>query len=169
MDTSLIDTIWQQLRRIDRLHGECSSRLETGWNGRGRGRVDVKQTNVHTLIFDEQGHWNGNASMQLPFRNVYRWCLGDDQIALSHLRFGADHPVFLVDLLAAKDHLYAANPHSCGEDCYDAKLSIQDGALLLEWTVTGPAKDEYLRYTYRSLNHSTVQERRLYSGGPLRT
>ena len=159
MYTPLIGTIWQHLQRINGLYSECSSRLETGWNGRGRGRINVEQTNAHTLIFSEQGHWDGNTGMRLSFRNVYRWSLGDDQIALSHLRFGADQPVFLVDLVAAKDHLYAAKPHPCGEDRYDAKLSVQDGALLLEWTVTGPAKSEYLRYTYRSLSRSIARER----------
>ena len=72
---------------------------------------------------------------------------------------GQISPFFLVDLVAAKDHLYAAKPHPCGEDRYDAKLSLKSGALLLEWTVTGPAKNEYLRYTYRSLNRSIARER----------
>lgn len=151
MNTPLITTIWQQLRRINGLQSEYSSRLKTGWNGRGQGRVDVEQPNARTLIFNEQGHWDSTAGMRLPFHNAYRWMLGDDEIALAHLRFGADQPVFLVDLVPAQDHLYAAKPHPCGEDRYDAQLSIRDSVLLLQWVVTGPAKDECLCYTYRAL------------------
>ena len=95
--------------------------------------------------------------MRLPFRNVYRWTLNDDQISLSHLRFGIDRPVFLIDLAPAQDRLCAVEPHPCGDDRYDAQLSIQNDVLLLEWTVTGPAKDERLRHAYRALNRSSAQ------------
>ena len=157
MHTSLINSIWQQLRRINTLYSECSSRLETGWKGRGQGRVDVEEPNGQTLIFNEEGHWDSSKGMRLPFRNVYRWTLKDEQISLSHLRFGIDRSVFLVDLVPAQDRLCAVEPHPCGDDRYDAQLSIQNDVLLLEWTVTGPAKDEHLRHAYRALDRPSAQ------------
>ena len=156
MHTPLINSIWQQLRRTNTLYSECSSRLETGWNGRGLGQVDVEEPNGQTLIFNEQGRWDSGKGMRLPFRNVYRWTLNDDQISLSHLRFGIDRPVFLIDLAPAQGRLCAVEPHPCGDDRYDAQLSIQNDVLLLEWTVTGPAKDEHLRHAYRALDRPSA-------------
>ena len=153
MAADYIATIWQRLTTVRALHSECRSQLQTGWNGRGEGRVSVESPAPTTLVFSEEGHWQNERGIRFPFRNIYRWTLHTSEprrIALEHLRFGPQNPVFLLDLVPASAHcLRAVTPHVCSEDRYDATLSLIDNTLLFEWTVKGPAKDEHLLYTYR--------------------
>ena len=146
-----IATIWQRLALVSSLHSECRSQLQTGWNGEGEGRVCVDSPTPETLVFSEEGHWQNERGARFPFRNIYRWTLHASQrIALEHLRFGPETPVFLLDLVPADQRqLRAITPHLCGDDRYDATLYLANNALLFEWTVKGPAKDEHLLYTYR--------------------
>jgi hypothetical protein len=150
MSNSLIASIWHRLQGVHTLTSQCASRQDTGWNGRGEGRVLVEHQGTDILVFNEDGYWHGSGGAPpLPFHNVYRWTLGDNQIALEHLRLGAAHPVFLVDFIPTHTHLQAAAPHPCRDDRYDALLSLDDDALRLIWTVKGPSKDERLAYAYR--------------------
>ena len=146
-----IATIWQRLAVVRSLHSQCQSQLQTGWNGEGAGRVCVDCPTPETLVFKEEGHWQNERGTRFPFRNTYRWTLHASQrIALEHLRFGPQKPVFLLDLVPANTHrLRSHSPHLCGADRYEATLYLADNTLLFEWTVKGPAKDEHLLYTYR--------------------
>lgn len=146
-----IATIWQRLTTVCTLHSQCRSQLQTGWNGEGEGRVCVDTPNAETLIFSEEGHWQNESGTRFPFHNIYRWTLHTSQrIALEHLRFGPQNPVFLLDLVPADPHrLRSLSPHLCGDDRYEATLFLADDALCFEWTVKGPAKDEHLLYTYQ--------------------
>ncbi len=149
MNDLCIASIWQRLQRVRALAIQCRSRLQTGWNGKGEGRVKVDSPSADAILFSESGYWHSARGARLPFRNTYRWTLIDDHIALEHLRFGAERPVFLLDLIATTGHLRAAIPHRCNDDFYDAQLSVEENALLLAWTVRGPNKDESLLYSYR--------------------
>ncbi len=152
MAADSIAIIWQRLTTIRSLRSQCRSQLQTGWNGEGEGRVSVESPAAETLVFSEEGHWQNESGARFPFRNIYRWTLHatPSLIALEHLRFGPENPVFLLDLIPASTHrLRAATPHLCGDDRYDATLFLADDALYFEWTVKGPAKDEHLLYTYR--------------------
>jgi hypothetical protein len=148
-----IATIWQRLAVVRSLHSQCHSQLQTGWNGEGAGRVCVDSPTPKTLVFKEEGHWQNERGTRFPFRNIYRWTLHPSKprrIALEHLRFGPQNPVFLLDLVPANTHrLHSHSPHLCGDDRYEATLYLADNTLLFEWTVKGPAKDEHLLYTYQ--------------------
>lgn len=87
----------------------------------------------------------------MPFRNVFRWTAAPegDRIRLEHLRFGAGSPVYLFDLVRVGGAvLEAAEPHACSEDRYAARLTLDEGAIRLNWTITGPKKDKDITYLY---------------------
>jgi len=153
MAPETLSLIWQRLTQVRSLHSQCHSQLETGWNGQGEGRVSTEKPSTDTLVFREEGHWQNDSGTRFPFSNIYRWTLRTQPtacIALEHLRFGPQQPVFLLDLAPdGPQRLRAVTPHLCGDDRYHAALSLADNALQFEWTVKGPAKDEYLLYTYQ--------------------
>ena len=148
-----IATIWQRLTTVRALLSQCHSQLQTGWNGEGEGRVSVDSPTPGILVFNEEGHWQNESGTRFPFRNIYRWTLhssAPQRIALEHLRFGPQNPVFLLDLVPADAHrLRSLSPHLCGDDRYEATLYLANNALYFEWLVKGPAKDEHLLYTYQ--------------------
>ena len=145
--------IWQRLAQVHSLHSQSRSQLQTGWNGQGEGRVPVESPSANTLIFNEDGHWQNDHGIRFPFRNIYRWTLHTQPtscIALEHLRFGPEKPVFLIDLVPDGPHrLHAITPHLCGDDRYNATLALIDDTLHFEWIIKGPAKDEHLLYIYQ--------------------
>jgi hypothetical protein len=98
----------------------------------------------------ESGTWQPERGAALNFRNVYRWSLlAAALVRLEHLRFGAEHPVWLFDLAPDGPALWLpAGPHLCGADCYRAELRPGDSGLSLTWTITGPRKLERIVYEY---------------------
>jgi hypothetical protein len=122
----------------------------TGWNGKGVGTVEVRETGDGTMTFHEHGAWrNENHEGDIPFTNVYRWKLIGDLLRLEHLRFGADHPVYLFDLAQASDREWrSVSPHICRDDCYAATLIVSEGAIVLRWSIDGPRKLANIEYTY---------------------
>jgi len=106
---------------------------------------------VGKVIFHERGTWTPEGGRQMPFRNVFRWTAAPegDRIRLEHLRFGAGSPVYLFDLVRVGGAvLEAAEPHACSEDRYAARLTLDEGAIRLNWTITGPKKDKDITYLY---------------------
>ena len=144
--------IWDRLRTISGLLFKATSESETGWNGEGRGIIQVDKPADNILLFSESGHWTPTGGPKIAFRNVFRWTLQVDQpaITLEHLRFGPDNPVFLFELRPTTPSFWnTATPHLCGKDTYDAVLHITPDSLIMHWTIQGPAKNESVVYTYR--------------------
>jgi hypothetical protein len=146
--------VWQRLSQVRRLffHAESRSAENTGWNGVGEGSVVIQQPDDVTLLFQEQGSWKSVTGSRIRFSNVYRWTFDDagQTICLEHLRFGADNPVYLFDLIAAGEgELCSSSPHVCREDYYTAWMRCDPDMIHLHWTVTGPHKDEEIAYTYQ--------------------
>jgi hypothetical protein len=136
---------------IRRLDFEAESRFvaNTGWNGSGRGTVQVE---VATLVFREQGSWIPSGGREVSFKNVFRWTADPEGqfIRLEHLRFGPGNPVYLFDLVPVLAHvLVSAEPHVCREDLYSARMEFDRAGVHLTWTITGPKKDERVTYLYR--------------------
>lgn len=122
----------------------------TGWTGNGQAQVTPRTDHDGIRLF-ESGHFTpmGTAT-SVAFRNVYRWQDGGSRLSLWHERFGAEAPVWLFDLVATDhDTLVAAVPHHCGNDDYSALLRLVDDGIDLTWTITGPRKNDTLRYRYR--------------------
>lgn len=159
--------IWQKLGEVSRLEFTARSLAgTTGWNGEGRGKVTVSLENDHNILFIETGNWNpecgseldpGKADTrknELAFSNKYRWTLLDPPqgISLSHLRYGEQNPVHLVELVGDQENkrlLKSATPHICNMDKYTLDMYADGDDLTLIWKIEGPAKNEQLIYRYR--------------------
>lgn len=106
-----------------------------------------------SVRFFENGHFRLDAADARPvaFSNIFSWELGSDYAALSHERRGDG--VWLFDLIAAPESysadLISREAHLCVADRYSARLTFVDAGFDLEWTISGPKKDEYLHYRYR--------------------
>lgn len=120
--------------------------------------VEIDRHEDNSLTFTETGHFQLASSgtttpNPVPFRNVFRWSFGGDHIALSHERRGQQAAVWLFDLVAADEQdtadLVSRQAHLCVDDLYQARLSFTDNGFDLEWTISGPKKDEHLVYRYR--------------------
>ena len=128
---------------------------QCAWSGEGHGSVTVAIDAGASVRFSESGHFQLDApgACAVPFRNVFRWTPGREHIALSHERRGAEAAVWLFDLIAAPTSesvdLVSREAHLCGDDRYRAKLIFMDDGFDLDWTISGPKKDEHLRYRYR--------------------
>ena len=144
--------IWDRLSSVTCLQFTATSESSTGWNGRGRGLIQVDHPDEHVLLFSESGHWTPEGSGEIAFRNVFRWTRDPEtpSIRLEHLRFGPDNPVFLFDLQPTTPSFWnTVTPHLCGNDTYDAVLHITSDALVMHWIIQGPAKNESLVYRYQ--------------------
>ncbi|MFC3283115.1 DUF6314 family protein [Litchfieldella rifensis] len=123
----------------------------SGWSGHGHGSVQV-ESRGDTVRFFERGHFLPTGqSREVPFTNVYRWEFSTDRLRLFHERRGADHAVWLFDLGMddASGDLLSLDAHLCGADRYQARLTPLADGFDLQWRITGPRKEETLRYRYR--------------------
>jgi hypothetical protein len=131
--------IWDRLGYVRELWFEARplSATNSGWNGIGNGIVETQQADPLTLTFHERGTWTPEGGRQMPFRNVFRWTAAPDggSIRLEHLRFGAESPVFLFDLVPIVEGvLEASEPHVCNEDRYSARMDYDLRAIRLKRT-----------------------------------
>ena len=122
-------------------------RFSSNRNVTGLGSVRVESLSEHKLIFHEQGR---RLDQEISFYNTLCWKREEDGICLEHLRRGATHPQFLVKLLEseAEYSLQTQAPHLCGKDKYTARLTWNASGIHLEWTVSGPKKQETLSFFY---------------------
>ena len=145
--------LWSSLKNTSEVHFTAkSSNGEPGWNGSGKGEVVVAVIDDNTITFSETGKWTTFAGTELAFSNRYRWRLNEDQnsIQLEHLRYGADNPVQLIELVATgKRQWNTVAPHICNEDRYTLALAHDDKTVRMVWKIVGPNKNECIRYHYR--------------------
>ncbi|GAB3675845.1 DUF6314 family protein [Salinisphaera aquimarina] len=151
-ENSVIVKAWQCLPRIASLAFTTTPgpRSRTGWAGTGHAEV-LCEHGHDTLRFSETGLFTpADSDRPLNFHNSFRWERRADVLSLSHERFGRDRPVWLFDLIATgNDCLTSADPHVCNADLYQAKLTLTQAGFTLQWSISGPAKDETLIYHYR--------------------
>jgi len=120
-------------------------------NAAAVGRVEVSRTGSRVITFHETGLWTSPDRQTIDFRNIYQWRLSDrdDTIRLTHLRYGTDNPVHLVDFTPLRpDTLQSVQPHICGSDQYSAELGTDGGGILLSWRIRGPSKNDVLNCRY---------------------
>lgn len=143
-----LDRLWDRLAGVRSLSFVSRSGKATGWNGNGKGAVEVCQAGAGVMTFHEQGLWRPEGGERdIRFRNVYRWTVHGETLRLEHLRFGDAHPVYLFDLAGDREWRSVA-PHLCGEDCYAAALLVRGDNIVLRWSVDGPRKQEVIEYLY---------------------
>lgn len=144
---------WKKLAEIKELSfiAKTKSKEESGWNGRGKGAVEVTPEGNSTLIFQEKGSWQNKHGTDMDFSNVFRWTLDRDAsvIALEHLRRGKDNPTFLFHLAPSSSRsLSSVNSHLCGGDTYLGQVHFDPNNFRLKWRVIGPKKNEEIDYYY---------------------
>lgn len=99
-----LDEVWSLLRTIGTVSFTSRSEAGTGWDGTGNGVVELRLPSPDVLIFDESGQWQSHRNGRTTqFTNVFRWTRRPSILKLEHLRFGADHPVFLFGLAPGED------------------------------------------------------------------
>jgi len=117
------------------------------------GKVEVEAHPKDSLIFNESIKWENGDNLLINSKNIYRWTfLEFGNIKLEHLRFGTDHPVFLVELAKSGEKKWKSiEPHKCGMDLYSAELYLKNKQLVLIWTVKGPTENYALKTVYSTI------------------
>jgi len=118
---------------------------------RGHGTVRALRPNSGTVIFDEAGLWTFDDCSNIAFHNIYSWSLQSESptLSLSHLRYGRNAAVHLVDFIEAPGNEWeSASPYACGADIYTARINYSGCVLKLSWRIHGPDKRQQLDYTY---------------------
>ena len=115
----------------------------------GTGVVHVRDASADALTLEESGAWHPAGGPAVPVRTAQRWSRAGDRLRLEHLRFGAEAPVFLVEMALGADGAWrAARPHVCAADRYRATLRLEGDEVVLQWQVGGPKKDDVLTFRY---------------------
>jgi hypothetical protein len=147
-----LERLWDRLRQVRSLSFVARSEGRTGWNGEGRGTVEVKEVGAGAMTWHEQGAWRPvGGEKEIRFVNVYRWAMVGDALWLEHLRFGEASPVHLLDLVhAGAGEWRSVSPHLCRDDCYAAVLLVREESIVVRWSIDGPRKTESLEHVYIS-------------------
>ena len=150
---TVIFSLWQKLREIKTMSfcAKSKSVSPSGWNGIGKGQVEVKSQDEKTLVFHERGSWNSEENKRFDFSNIFRWILKaeDGVITLEHLRFGAQNPVFLFSLVPIDAHtLESLDAHICNQDSYFGQIRCDKHFVQFNWRSIGPKKNEEIDYLY---------------------
>jgi len=129
-------------------HVFCRRIPETFTPREGEGSVIVARSD-NIVTFCEKGIWY--IPNRLPFTNVLRWRFisKENLIAVEHLRFGAERPIFLFHLMGIDPFNYkSVMPHECGEDYYSGALQIHEWGMQLSWRIKGPEKKQEIITLY---------------------
>lgn len=157
---SAVDRLWLRLRTVKRVvfevgpaDGRAEGRRdgEMEWvEGAAEGVVEWLSGRPQEITWRERGEWTAGPMQGTRFSSAYAWHRrADDTIAVSHLRFGADRPVPLVELVAAgHDRWASAAPHHCADDRYAVEVELGHDGVTTVWTVTGPTTGYVLRARY---------------------
>ena len=149
-----VHQVWDQLLKVQTLCFSAKSKsmgVVSGWNGIGKGAVELKKINGNVVIFQERGKWVSEEHKEFDFSNVFRWTLKAEEgaIMLEHLRLGAQHPVYLFSLVPIDPKtLESLDAHTCNEDFYFGQLRCDKHFVQFNWRVIGPKKNEEIDYLY---------------------
>lgn len=150
---SLAATIWDLLGRVQTFKLSATTLDQSSFfhNATASGSVAVSRPRDGGIRFHETGSWRSRERQTVDFRNTYHWSLSipESVIRLTHLRYGPDKPVHLVDLVSRDaDRMQSFQPHRCGADQYSATLGPAGDRILLSWTIVGPSKNDTLECWY---------------------
>lgn len=148
-----LNLLWQHLLKVKNLTFSAVSQGShpSGWNGLGKGEVQVKKINDHSLIFEEKGVWTSIYEQEFAFSNLFRWTQDPFKkvIILEHLRLGIERPVFLFQLTPLNENtLRSVSSYICNEDSYLGQLKFFSEKIEFNWRIVGPKKNEEISYTY---------------------
>lgn len=143
---------WQRLPGLRSLSftAEPGPASQTGWRGTGTAGITAERTGDDWRLIERGRFLPAGAARDVAMHNIYRWQRVDNRLRLYHERFGTDAAVFLFELVAdSAARLVCRQPHRCGADIYHGTLLLSESGFDLDWSITGPRKDEQLRYRYR--------------------
>jgi Family of unknown function (DUF6314) len=148
-----LETFWEKLLNIQTMCFSAKSKTLglSGWNGIGKGSVDIKRIDDTIITFHERGTWISEENKKLDFSNVFKWSLNATQgvISLEHLRFGPQNPVFLFELVPVDaNRLESLDSHVCVNDTYFGQVRCDKHFIQFHWRVIGPKKNEEIDYLY---------------------
>ncbi len=151
-DHELLELIWNQLLAVTRvtLIAKSLSKSTGEWYRKGKGKVVVKHDS-QSLVFSEQGSWQGDSEQIYNYSNSFRWSLNklEKLLSLEHLRLGENRPVFLFHLIPIKNNsLESLHPHLCREDAYFGWVHYNPLFIQLNFKTIGPHKNEEVEYIY---------------------
>lgn len=145
-------TFWERLKQVKQLTFSAKTRQGDEKNIKtGKAEVKVVAPSSSTLIFQEKGHWFFDQLPDRAFSNSFRWTLdlSHDLIALEHLRYGLNQPVFLLHLTPTQSALLESiDSHLCAEDTYLGNIVWTQDEILFHWRIIGPQKNDELIYQY---------------------
>jgi hypothetical protein len=140
-----LDAFWQRLAAVRRV----SIQTESAWHA--FGEVSVSEEGKGLILFNEKGRWVHSPHQELDFSNCLRWSLdcAAGVIALEHLRYGPNRPVFLFHLAPISSKtLQSIDSHLCRNDCYFGRIEFTEQHIRFLWRIIGPTKNEILHHTY---------------------
>jgi hypothetical protein len=140
-----LNAFWQRLMNVQRVS------IQTQSEDRAFGEVRVSEEKKDTLLFTENGHWSHPTHRGLDFSNLLRWSLdlASGMIALEHLRYGLNRPVFLFHLApTGPNTLQSVDSHLCAEDCYYGRIEFTKQHIRLLWRILGPRKNDLFHHVY---------------------
>ena len=140
-----LDAFWKRLQRVHALS------IQTQSSGQAFGNVCVKKENNETLLFTEKGQWVHQTCQDLDFSKVLRWSIdySAGMIALEHLHYGSNRPVFLFHLAPiGPKSLQSIDSHLCLNDCYFGRIDFNERHIRFLWRILGPRKNEILYHIY---------------------
>ena len=138
--SSILSEVWRKLQNVKTVQYHADDK-------RGKGWVTIEKESAYALIFEEEGSWGEGVN----FRNVFRWTVDPDHemLALEHLRFGKQHPVFLFHLVpVANQLLESVDAHINQEETYYGYLENRPRGIKLLCRTLSPQKNETLTYFY---------------------
>lgn len=148
-----LNELWEKMLIVRQLtfNAKSKSNEDIGWNGKGKGNVQITKEREGVLIFHEKGSWISKQGQEIGFSNVFRWTLDRSAcvISLEHLRFGLDNPVFLFHLAPSGSRSFSSvDSHLCEGDAYFGQIYFDKNSFRLSWRVIGPKKNETIDYFY---------------------
>jgi predicted transcriptional regulator len=135
-------------QRLEKVH--CVS-IQTQSAGQAFGNVLIKKEKPEQFLFMEKGQWVHEGATEIEFSKTLRWTVdySSGMIALEHLHYGSDRPVFLFHLVpTGPKTLQSIDSHLCRNDCYFGRIEFNEKHIRFLWRILGPRKNEILYHIY---------------------
>lgn len=140
-----LNAFWERLEKVRLVS------IQTQSAGQAFGNVCITKEKDGVLLFTEKGQWVHRTPQELDFNKTIRWSMDYSAgvIALEHLHYGSNHPVFLFHLApSGPKSLQSIDSHLCLNDCYFGRIEFNDRHIRFLWRILGPRKNEILYHIY---------------------
>ncbi|MES2345395.1 MAG: DUF6314 family protein [Chlamydiota bacterium] len=140
-----LNTFWKRLEKVRLVS------IQTQSAGQAFGNVLIKKGREDELLFMEKGQWVHTGAQDIDFSKTLRWTIdySTGMIALEHLHYGVERPVFLFHLApTGPKSLQSVDSHLCLNDCYFGRIEFNERDIRFLWRILGPKKNEVLYHIY---------------------